>query len=125
MEIAGGPIETVTSATPTSVFLYSGLVAADVRKVLLHPTPNANGTLYYGGWKYPTALSADGDTFPCQDAVVYRMVPIWLRKLAEFEESRGRPGADAMVLRFEKMAEKSLGELREIVKASRPGSGVG
>lgn len=117
-----GSLEAVASARPEAVFLYPGAAANEPVKVQLVPAPAANGTLYYGGWKWPAALALDADLFPCHDALVRQMVPVWARHLAEFDLGRGRANAAQLIENWEPKAKAALEKIRALALAAQLGS---
>jgi len=113
-----GPLESVTSATPTQFYLQGGntTTPSAKKKVVLVPTPNANATLHFGAWIYGAALTSDSDNLQLADPDCYRLISGCCFELARFDLARGRPGAAELAQFWWQAKVQDLSEMHRIVR---------
>ncbi len=107
-----GPFQSVAAAaTLGGFFCHAGYQDNNQRMVTIIPAPNASGTLKFNAWIYPTDLSANSDTPELADGDqdIIHTVACW--KLAEFDLSRGREGAQGIEV-WAKEAMEGIDSLR-------------
>jgi hypothetical protein len=102
--------DVASSATVAWFYVRGGGDTSDPKKIGVVPKPNANGTLLYGGYIYPTKLSADADVVPFADGDCELLIPGVKLRIAEWEAANGRK--DAPVGYLAEMADRARRELR-------------